>query len=207
VTELKSDAIVPLFSARGRNNTQRVMRPLARGREAERHVDHLLVGSTNRDWADPVDQRLAAFAEGDIFPVLSDHWVMSRIVRKEQECPTPELPGSVDFEVELDFNAYHGEVTGVALVTYLEDAEGNWEIAAGADAGSGNVEQRSTVNVADSSRGVGLSRRTLALKADLPEGTDAKRMVTRVYVFSANEPKTVPTEPGPADIARAMECP
>jgi hypothetical protein len=87
---------------------------LRKGEKFGEQFDHLNAG-TDRDG----NQKISSFAGRDIFPFLSDHFVISRFEYLTlPECPDEDTDGVIDLEMDVHYNANQGSLTGIALVLY-----------------------------------------------------------------------------------------
>lgn len=142
------------------------------------------------------DQRIQRFADTKILPILQDHWVVRRRNLEEQavpvlvECPTSEAEGSIQAEIAFDFKADNGGLTGIALVTYAEDPQGEWHIIHGADPSSLALDSDALLTAQGNSRDTDDPDEDLVLRINdtIDAGIEAQRFLTLVATTGALSP-------------------
>lgn len=164
-------------------------------------------------------------SDTDILPTLRDHWVIRErgLVAGEpifgpglvvDRCPTPTEPGRIRADYSLDWKATRGELTGIALVTYAEDAAGEWQILHGADPETGELDSGRILPMVGNSKEItNPEDQRLTFDRPLPAGIDARRTTTFFVTTGARRPATAPLQPSAAAIElaesldRVRSCP
>jgi len=199
VGPMTNDGVVPLSSAQGRSTVFRIpIGPLRKGERFDEPFDHLNAGTESNG-----NQRISEFAQRDIFPFLSDHYVVSQLSLPLPACPAEDTQGHFVMDMNVDFNANLGSLKGMALVLYAKDSSDHWKIVAGADPESGafTATDQTTSGNSRSSQPLHLS-----INTTFEPGTDVTALVPRLYVYGiGSEPKADP-EPGEEAEARAHLC-
>jgi hypothetical protein len=190
--------VVPVTSAHGRNTISRRLANALVGKNVEfrEEFDHLNVGTSNSDQG---DQRIVLFAEDDILPFFSDHYVVATSSGVLHQCPTATVNGRVVTETGVDFKATNGGLTGLGWVTYVENSSGEWSIVAGADS-EGVLDPATLVML----NGNNVNGDPVPVLIDRPilMGTDAVRIATNLVPTgsSAANGGVAPPEP-------RLDCP
>jgi hypothetical protein len=191
-----SDGVVPLSSAHGESTLSRRRVPALHGRKKfQETFDHLNAGedATSRGEG---DQRIQGFIDTDILPTLQDHWVVRRRTLEEQlipvlvECPTNEAEGRIQADIAFDFKADNGGLTGIGLVTYAEDPEGEWHIIHGADPSSLELNSNTLLATQGNSKSKQDPDENLVLSFDeeIDAGIDAQRFLVLVATTGSLSP-------------------
>jgi hypothetical protein len=191
-----SDGVVPLSSAQGESTLSRRLVPALRNRRTFREAfDHKNAGedATSRGEG---NQRIDRFADEDILPILQDHWVVRRRTLDELaipvlvECPTLEAEGRIRADIAFDFKADNGGLTGIALVTYAEDPQGEWHIIHGADPSSLELNSNTLLPTQGNSKNKQDPDENLVIRLDekIDAGIDAQRFLVLVATTGALSP-------------------
>jgi hypothetical protein len=216
---VESDGIVPLFSAHGEDGAnRRVVPALTRRQTFEADFDHLNAG-TDATGRGEGDQRITLFADTAILPTLQDHWVIREKGLVEDEpifgpglrvlqCPTSTEPGRIEANISFDWKATNGGLTGIAIATYAEDAEGEWHILHGADPGTGELDSRRLLSILGNSVAIPPATpelRRIRFDQPLPAGIDARRTMSLFISTGDLSPSggRAPLRPSEAEIERA----
>jgi len=215
VSGLASDSVVPISSAHGESTIARRVVPALRKRKTFlADFDHLHVG-TDATAQGEGNQRINLFADRAILPTLRDHWVIRErgLVADEpifgpglviDDCPTPTQPGRIRADFSFDWNATRGELTGLALVTYVEDETGQWSILHGADPETGELDSQALLLMNGNSRAItNPEDQRLMFDDPLPAGIDARRTTTLFITTGARKPTKAPLELSAEQIERA----
>ena len=151
------------------------------------------------------------FVDSDILSVLTDHWVVreqdavpgrppGQQIGVVEQCPTLSTPGHVTADIAFDFKATNGGLTGITLVTYVEDTLGQWHIVSGADPTSGEFDSTILKSLAGNSRALPNDKVVfVTVEDDIPPGVDALRMVTLVAQTGTLSPTGGKAESRPTD--------
>lgn len=217
VPGVPSDSVVPVSSAHGeRISDRRLVHALHNRIAFVESFDHLHAG-TDATAQGEGDQRISLFADRAILPTLRDHWVIRErgLVADEpingpglvvDDCPTPTQPGRIRADFSFDWKATRGELTGLALVTYVEDETGQWSILHGADPETGSLDSRFVLRVSGNSTRIAPRERDLrSIQFDrsIPSGIDARRTTTFFVPIGARRSGTMPLHLSPEQIERA----
>jgi hypothetical protein len=217
VPGVPSDSVVPVSSAHGESTIDRRLVPALRKRKTTTQVfDHLHAG-TDASAQGEGNQRISEFADTDILPTLRDHWVIRErgLVADEpifgpglvvDRCPTPTEPGRIRADFSFDWKATRGELTGLALVTYVEDEAGQWSILHGADPRTGALDSELLLVVEGNSISIPRENtpdRQIRFDDALLPGIDARRTTTFFVTTGARKPTTAPLQPSAEQIERA----
>ena len=218
VSGVESDSIVPVSSAHGESTLARRVVPALRKRKTFlADFDHLHVGIDATAQGEG-NQRISLFADRAILPTLRDHWVIRErgLVADEpifgpglvvDRCPTPTEPGRIRADFSFDWKATRGELTGLALVTYVEDETGQWSILHGADPATGALDSQAMLVMAGNSRILREQREPddfeIVFDRELPPGIDARRTTTFFITTEAGILTGVPRQPSHEDLERA----
>jgi len=202
VGPMTNDGVVPLSSAQGRSTVFRIpVGPLRKGETFANRFDHMNAG-TERD----ENQRISTFAGAEIFPFLSDHYVASVVRRPSVPvCPDESTVGRFELDVDLDFNANQGSVTGATFVVYAQNHAGEWRIVWGADPTSHEFDDN-LKSLGGNSRARG-GPETLSVRPSLPIGSDVRKLVMQLYIVGERSEDSAAAAPSDAAIERAFECP
>jgi len=158
------------------------------------------------------NQRISEFADTDILPTLRDHWVIRErgLVADEpifgpgvvvERCPTP---GRIKADISFDWKATRGDLTGIALVTYVEDDAGEWSILHGADPETGELDSGRILPMVGNSKAItNPEDQRLTFDRPLPAGIDAGRTTTFFVTTGVQRPTTAPLQPSPEAIEGA----
>ena len=196
VPSATSDGVVPLSSAHGESTLSRRLVPALHGRKKfQEAFDHLNAGKDATSEGEG-DQRIQRFIESDILPTLQDHWVVRRRSLDEDaipvlvECPTSEAEGRIQADIAFDFKADNGGLTGIALVTYAEDPQGEWHIIHGADPSSLELNSNTLLTTQGNSKDTLNPDDELVISFDekIEAGVDAQRIVTLVATTGVLSP-------------------
>lgn len=220
-----SDSVVPISSAHGESTLgRRVVPALTRRRTTAQVFDHFRAG-TDATAQGEGNQRITAFVETDMLPVLQDHWVVRDSAYKDEQdrplvilqCPTEVLDGRVVMDMSFDYKAKNGGLTGLTLVTYAEDAEGNWHIVHGADSATLEFDSGLIQAVGGRDADNSLQDGPILLRVDeeIPAGVDARRMLTLVGTLGELSATESRAAEAPSErqievlesLERVIECP
>lgn len=180
-----SDGVVPLSSAHGESTlSRRLASALRHRRKFQQAFDHQNAGKDAAARGEG-DQRIRSHVDEDILPILQDHWVVRRRTLDEERvpviarCPTAEEDGWIDVNIAFDYKADNEGLTGISMVTYAEDSEGDWHIIQGADPSSGELDSRFVLTAQGNSREVPNPDEELVIQFRRPieSGTDARRLL------------------------------
>ena len=197
IGETPNDKVIPLRSAHAEMLSGHTV-PVVAGvgseelRKTDKRFNHLEVGT--------ITERISDFADTDIFPVLSD-WTVARVERFEfvPKDPAPDEAVQVEAEVTVAYNVPHGDTTGVTLLLYVQDGNGAWRIADGADPET--LEAEGVVEIFGNSIDPGKNdplrlRASTTLPIPDPEEPETQTRDVRIVVFSVTKGETtVPPEP------------
>jgi hypothetical protein len=139
-----SDGIVPITSAHGERQSGYRVRAIAGVNEPDKSTfefNHMNAGT---------DVPISGFIQTKILPTLSD-WVVE-VGDTDRRLPTQSMEGFISGEFEIDFNAQHGDITGVLAVAYVFDGTDTWRVVAGADPDTLEPDTQKAVTVAGNSR-------------------------------------------------------
>jgi len=196
VGETPNDKVVPLRSAHAEEKRSGTTVLVVAGlvedlRKRQQPFNHLDVGT--------IEQPISAFAAAEIFPVLSD-WTVALLERFEflPEDPEPDEPVRVEAEVTVSYNVPHGNTTGVTLLLYVQDGNGDWRIEDGADPATRQAEGVVSIsgNSIDPGKGPVPLRASTELPVPDPEKPETLTQDVQIVVFPVtNGETTVPPEP------------
>ncbi len=200
VGPMTNDGVVPLNSAQGKSAVFGIpIRPLRKGTTFDEDFDHLNAG-TDRDG----NQKISNFAGRDIFPFLSDHFVISRFEWLTlPECPDEETEGVIDVAMDAHYNANQGSLTGLALVLYGKKRGGGWTILHGADPTTHDFASPSPLS------GTSTLEQfvTVTLTKNFTLADDFEKLTLRLYTLSEAGPNRADAEPGELAEQRSFTCP
>ncbi len=188
-----SDGVVPLSSGHGESTlSRRLVRALHGRKKFQQTFDHHNAGQDATSSGEG-DQRIQRFVDTDILPTLQDHWVVRRRTLDEQaipvlvECPTVEAEGRIRADIAFDFKAENGGLTGIGLVTYAEDPEGEWHIIHGTDPSSLELNSNTLLATQGNSRNKPDPDENLVISFDeeIDAGIDAQRFVVLIATTGA----------------------
>ncbi|MCL4685172.1 carboxypeptidase regulatory-like domain-containing protein [Myxococcota bacterium] len=217
VPGMESDSVVPLSSAHGESTLGRRLVPALRKRKTfTEGFDHLHAG-TDATAQGEGDQRISLFADRDILSTLRDHWVIRErgLVADEpifgpgvvvERCPTLTQPGRIKADISFDWKAMNGGVTGIAIVTYAQDASGEWRILHGADPETGELDSLSLLATLNNSKTVvNPEDRRIQFDDSLRSAIDPRRTLSLFLITGRLSPSggKAPLRPSDRDIARA----
>jgi hypothetical protein len=203
-----SDGVVPLSSAHGESTLSRRVVPALRNRKTFREpFDHRNAG-TDASSSGEGNQRINLFAQRGILPTFQDHWVVRRrsldpeVVAVVIDCPAENEGGHINASIAFDFKANNGGLTGIGLVTYGEDPDGEWHIIHGADSSSFELDSDAVLEMEGNSND-GRSADTLVLEidADIEAGIDAQRVLSLMVTIGDLSPTGGKAE---AELAAAL---
>jgi hypothetical protein len=200
VGPMPNDGVVPLNSAQGKSAVFGIpIGPLRKGSTFPEDFDHLNAG-TDRDG----NQKISSFAGRDIFPFLSDHFVISRFEYLTlPECPDEDTDGVIDLEMDVHYNANQGSLTGIALVLYGKKRDGNWTILHGADPTTHDFVSPSSLSGTST-----LARfATIELTQTFTLVDDFEKLALRLYTMSESGQNRADAEPGELAEQRSFTCP
>ncbi|MCZ7619149.1 MAG: hypothetical protein M5U32_12885 [Myxococcota bacterium] len=165
------------------------------------------------------NQRISEFADTDILPTLRDHWVIRErgLVADEpifgpgvvvERCPTLTQPGRIKADISFDWKAMNGGVTGIAIVTYAQDASGEWRILHGADPETGELDSELLLAVAGNSVSIpreNAGERRIKFDDSLLPGIEVRRTLSLFVTTGklSSSDGRAPLRPSDRDIARA----
>jgi hypothetical protein len=180
-----------------------LVEPLVGSRTFEEAFDHLHAGIDAREQGEG-DQRITSFVNTDVVSLFRDHFVLRRELVLDENpivCPTATSEGSVNVGYEFDYKSTQEGITGIGLVLYLEDAEHDWHIAAGANPETLELEALGKTEGKNSKNAGPVAVR---LERLIPKGLAAQRRLVLVHTkgrLSDTEGKAR-GEFTPAEIAR-----
>lgn len=132
---VQSDGVVCVWSAhartgpRGGDSAVPALASVVAKEPSRRDFNHLEGGSAT--------QSIADFADDDIVSILSDHFVGRLHAETHFVAPTEDELGEVRFQVDVEYNAQQGDITGLVAVVYgryeVTPGQFAWKILAGAD--------------------------------------------------------------------------